>query len=346
MYDDDEPDYIEEEPERPPPVKKTAGEDEEEDELEENSDAVEEPAEAATTVTPTAAGAAVPGEPSPKKRKLAPGEQPPAKRSGRAAFELPSNPDERTEHFLKNPEKRQAELTYLLHALLGYASKAALWEALLRQHSGAAHRVLTSYQRHAKRTTLTEFDAYLRWLAYVQHSLPPPPKYLPPLDLTLYHGVILKAWDVAAHSPYARDSTNARFVPNFVSIALAVLYCMAAGGYSHDCSLAPADLPLVPAEFEALDLRTLQVNLLPPGTKLAPHLLPVEELPALRGSLTRPLKIVAKQRSKGWRSLKECFATTVEQYRQQLRESLAAGAEPSAALTAYIRQCYSLSCRV
>jgi hypothetical protein len=268
--------------------------------------------------------------------------EPPPKKQARPAFELPTNPEERTAHFLKNLDKREQELGQLLQILLSYESKTELWKSQLMIQSKSAHEILISYQRRAKNVFLTEIDVYLRWLSYIALHVPPVPEFITPIDPQRYIGVIMKAWQLAAKSPYARDSLNNRFIPNFINISLAVLYTMASGGYSQDCSLSEEDLPVIPAEFAELDLRTLQFSILPNAPILHNHLISVDDLVAMKELLVKNVKISVKQKAKGWRSLKECISS----YRQTLLQDLKQpGVDISDPIRAYIQRCWGLMCR-
>ena len=282
------------------------------------------------------------------KRKLDPVEavERPPKKQSRPAFELPTNPEERTAHFLKNLDKREQELNQLLQILLSYESKTELWKSQLATQSKSAHEILISYQRRAKNVFLTEIDVYVRWLSYIALHVPKLPEFIPPIDPQRYIGVIMKAWQLAAKSPYARDSQNNRFIPNFVNISLAVLYTMASGGYSQDCSLSVKDLADIPEEFKELDLRTLQFKILPDAPILHNHLIAVDDLVAMKELLVKNVKISVKQKAKGWRSLKECISSTVESYRQILLQDLKQGTvDKSELIRAYIQRCWGLMCR-
>jgi hypothetical protein len=287
-----------------------------------------------------------------RKRKVMPIESaeddivPAPKKVSRPAFELPTNPDERTAHFLKNLDKREQELGQLLGILLNYESKTELWKSQLAVQSKSAHEILISYQRRAKNVFLTEIDVYMRWLSYIASHVPDLPVFLTPLDPQRYIKIVMKAWTIAAKSPYARDSSNTRFIPNFLNISLAVLYTMSSGGYTQDCALSERELPVIPAELVEYELRTLQFNLLPNAPLLETHLVPVGDLVAMKQILVKNMKISAKQKAKGWRSLKECISSTVEGYRKELFQALSKpDANKVEIIKTYIQNCGSLMCR-
>lgn len=283
-----------------------------------------------------------------RKRKIDPVEivEPAPKKVSRPAFELPTNPEERTAHFLKNLDKREQELGQLLQILLSYESKTELWKSQLAIQSKSAHEILISYQRRAKNVFLTEIDVYMRWLSYIALHVPHVPEFIAPLDTHRYVGVIMKAWQIAARSPYARNSANTRFIPNFINISLAVLYTMASGGYTQDCSLSKEDVPEIPIELEELDLRSLHLNILPNAPILAKHLIHVGDLVAMKDLLVKNVKISAKQKAMGWRSLKDCISSTVENYRQTLFQELRLpDTNKTELIRAYIQRCCGLICR-
>jgi hypothetical protein len=76
------------------------------------------------------------------------------------------------------------------------------------------------------------------------------------------------------------------------------------------------------------------------------HLVPVGDLVAMKQILVKNMKISAKQKAKGWRSLKECISSTVESYRKELFQSLSKpDANKVELITTYIQNCGSLMCR-
>ena len=273
---------------------------------------------------------------------------PKRKYTGRLAFAIPENPDERTAYFLQNMPKREEQCERIVYTLTSYSTHLSLWLAALQRHSAAAHDLLQRYQRRTKHSTLSAAESYLRWASHVLHHLPPRPSYFPDLEPRRYIEVIVRAWELVASSPYVRFGDCKRFIPNFAKTAVAVLYQMQSGGYAHNCSLTPAEFPQAELadNIQELGLYSFDVMLLPKGDQLAAQLLDPQLMDEVHNVVPKAPRLRKKQIFSGWRLLKECFASWVEHYKSQLADELSQpDCSHAAAFERYAQRCFSLRCR-
>lgn len=247
---------------------------------------------------------------------------------------LPGDPDSRTAHFLKNPEQRQHDLMKLLGSLLEFQSHTEVWNIQLQQESKRAQDQLSSYRRKNKYRQMTVTEQYVFLAAHVATYTAPMPVPRDPLILLPYSGLILKAWDMMARSPYVRDYTKPRLIPNLTSMSLGLLYNMAQGPLIWDCSLSIEELRQIPRGLEDLPLRNLKVEVIPYGARLKIHLLPLEQLVYLN--------LNKKKKTQGLRCFIDCLASTVERLRQDLVTNLQS--DPYEAVLSYANACDKLKC--
>lgn len=250
------------------------------------------------------------------------------------AFEMPSDPDARTEHFLKNPEQRQIDLMKLLGSLLDYQSHSEVWDIQLQQEGKRAQDQLLSYRRKHKYHQMTVSAQYVFLAAHVATYTAPMPVPRTPLLLPPYAALINKAWDMIVHSPYVRDYNKPRLIPNMTSTTLGLLYRMAQGPVIWDCSLSTLDLPVIPAGLEQLNLRNFKIEVIPHGGRLGVYLLPLEQLIYLN--------LKKKKKTQGFRCFNDCMVSTVDRLRQELFAGLKV--DPYQAVLRYTSACVKLKC--
>lgn len=251
------------------------------------------------------------------------------------AFELPNDPDARTQHFLKNPEQRRTDILALLDRLLSFQSQHSVWLTQLGQEANRAAQQLTSYRRRHKHMQMPISLQYVFLVAHATTYTAPRPIPRDPLPLQPYCDIISRAWNMIANSPYIRKYNKPRLIPNLVSTELGLMYNMAQGPVIWDCSLSKAELPRIPPGLEVLDVRNLKVPVLPYDPELSRHLLSVDQL--------HYLELVKKRKTQGFRCFNDCLASTVEHLRRELAQGIQAG-RTREALIHYVDACDRLSC--
>jgi hypothetical protein len=249
------------------------------------------------------------------------------------AFELPSDPDARTAHFLKNMEQRQLELTKLVESLLEFQSRLHVWEIQLRQEAERAQSQLQSFRHKHKYRQMTLSEQHIFLTAHVATYTPPMPEPDEPASLKPYCNLITRVWEMMAHSPYVRDYNKQRLIPNLASTALGILYNMTQGPVIEDCSLSVRELPRIPPGLESLDVRNLKIEVIPHGANLGRFLLPLEQLSYL--------DLKKKKKTQGLRCFKDCLTSTVDLYRRELIEGLKSN--PREAVIRYVNACDKLT---
>lgn len=265
-----------------------------------------------------------------------------------AFADTPADPDERTAHFLKNPDQRRVELDRLLDVLLSYSSHLTLWNHMAEQESDRAHAQFPAFVRRQGGRRISYHEVYNHWLAHMATYCPPLPVKQTPLDITNYRNLILKAWWIVAHSPYTRNIDRTRIVPNLTNICLGILYTMVDGPLNFDCSISPLDLPVIPKELEGMNLRHFFVGVLPKGTGILSRYLLAKELLKEMGKITRKkYKLSVPKKAKGIRCFRDALTSTVEQYRDELRAELKKpDIDVSETVIAYVIRCQSLKCSI
>lgn len=248
-------------------------------------------------------------------------------------FELPSDPDARTAHFLKNPEKRQFELVRLVESLIEFESQYWVWDTQLNQEAARAQTQLQSYRNKNKYHQMTLTEQYVFLAAHVATYTPAMPVPMDLLPSQPYCTLILKVWDMMCHSPYVREYNKQRLIPNLSSTALGVLYNMAQGPVIEDCSLSVQELPQIPAGLGSLNVRDMKIIVIPHGVTLGRYLLPLEQLTYLG--------LKQKKKTQGFRCFKDCLTSTVDMYRKELAEGLKT--DPRAAVIRYANACDKLT---
>lgn len=251
------------------------------------------------------------------------------------AFELPNDPDARTQHFLKNPEQRRTDILSLLDRLLSFQSQHSVWLMQLGQEAGRAVQQLTSYRRRHKHLQMPVSLQYVFLVAHATTYTAPRPVLRDPLPLQPYCDIITRAWNMIANSPYIRKYNKPRLIPNLVSTVLGLMYNMAQGPVIWDCSLSKAELARIPAGLEVLDVRNLKVPVLPYDPELNRRLLSVDQL--------HYLDLAKKRKTQGFRCFNDCLASTVEQLRRELAQGIQAG-RTREALIHYVDACDRLNC--
>lgn len=248
------------------------------------------------------------------------------------AFELPSDPDARTAHFLKNLEQRQFDLTKLVESLLEFRSRHNVWDIQMSQESERAQSQLQSYRHKHKYRQMTLSEQHIFLAAHVATYTPPMPYPEEPKSLQPYCTLIMRVWEMMARSPYVRDYNKQRLIPNLASTALGVLYNMTQGPVIEDCSVSVRELPHIPPGLEGLGIRSLKVEVIPHGENLGRYLLPLEQLVFLG--------LKKKKKTQGLRCFKDCLTSTVDLYRRELLEGLKTN--PREAVIRYANACDKL----
>lgn len=269
----------------------------------------------------------------------------------RIVFDLPSDPDERTAHFLRNPEQRRIEIDRLLTVLLTFTSHASLWEHLAEQESERAHAQFPSFVKRQGGRLISYSEHYAYWLAHMAAYAPPQPRHQKPLNLTPYRNFIMKAWWIIANAPYARIAERTRIVPNLTNLSLGVLYTMIEGPLNLDCSINESILPNIPLQLAELDLRDFYVSVLPSGrTVLSRYLLAKELIKEMPKVTMKRYKLSIPKKAKGIRCFRDALTSSVEHFRDQLRADLAKSkwAEDAVviAVLEYVARCRNLMCTI
>lgn len=261
---------------------------------------------------------------------------------------LPSDPNERTAHFLANPEKRKVEIERLLAVLLSYTSHQALWIKIANQESDRAHSLYPAYLRRHGLEHSSYVDRYTHWMTHMATYCPPAPKRQDPLNITNYRNLILKAWWLVANSPYTRIAGRTRIIPNLTNICLGLLYTMIDGARNFDCSLNPISFPNIPTALEEVDLQNFFVGVLPSGIKvLKKYLLDMGLLEEMAKITQKRYKLSIPKKAKGLRCFRDAVISTIQNYRDELKSQLqAVGTNQIEAYLEYIAKCKLLACTI
>ena len=285
------------------------------------------------------------------KRKASPvTEDSPSKRQRKPRTPRPAmTADERSEHYLKNPEDRAKRIHDVFRLLTDNQNKILMYKAALQDLAKEANERVDSAKRKNVARELSSIECAAIWYSYVIPRLPPVPElFEKPLDAELFERKIENAWRLAAGSPFGTEpqQNGRKRVLNIVKIAFGVLYLIADDrGYRLDCSLNKSVLREGEYRVGDVKLTKFKIRVLPASKLLPRYIISHTDLPTLHALVRNRVAFSEKSWFEGVRLFKTCVNSKHEVILNKLINALEqSDSDREQCLRDYIEECRSMIC--
>lgn len=253
--------------------------------------------------------------------------------------------DERVAVHLKDLDKKQALARSIVRFVLSFDNQCRLYVSKMKEVAEKATARVNSQISKAKRC-LTSIDCDNIFLRFMMDNSPRRPGIVAGLYFGRYVNAIMQMWCTVSQSPYARTVIMRKQRPlKFDKIAFGLLYKIAGGGYTINCSLPAKVLQHFSIAKELPDLyavvKSYQVHVISHDPAIAAAIVDSSQLVPLRSFSYTNAQPDSKTVNEGFKLLENCYKSIFKELVMGCIKQLQNGEDKRLVVQAYLEACIS-----